>query len=415
MSQYGNYGGTGASDWWNDVVRGVEQFGNRFVRAYGQAQAPGAALRPAPRVPSPASMPKVSPLSPSASAERGRTAARARTAAAKTTRQAQQFPKAPQVPTRQGGAPTVPGAPDVSSLFAPLFQALEQQRRTANSRYGENVGQIQNIYGQLIGARKEDITDIEEAYKRLQTAAASRGEATLGAMQGREATRLSQNEAVLQSMGVGDIGTTAGDVAAQSAGVAQDVERLNQSNWAGMLDAMGATAQEIARADVTSFGYRQGEDIAALRAAREDYLANVADREFELKFQQQQAKLQAQQEAAANAARIQAAQIRAQQEAAQQQARAEELQYERTTGFLRSADPLSQALGAAALNGQINATQGENVIAAYNDWISKSSVAKNTTTNRAAALADLEKFIGASLSPQEKSVLRTAVSNTFNK
>jgi selenocysteine-specific translation elongation factor len=234
-------------------------------------------------------------------------------------------------------------------------------------------------------------------------------------MQGREATRLSQNEAVLQSMGVGDIGTTAGDVAAQSAGVAQDVERLNQSNWAGMLDAMGATAQEIARADVTSFGYRQGEDIAALRAAREDYLANVADREFELKFQQQQAKLQAQQEAAANAARIQAAQIRAQQEAAQQQARAEELQYERTTGFLRSADPLSQALGAAALNGQINATQGENVIAAYNDWISKSSVAKNTTTNRAAALADLEKFIGTSLSPQEKSVLRTAVSNTFNK
>lgn len=307
------------------------------------------------------------------------------------------------------------GGINVSSLFGPLFDALRQQRKLAESRYAANSGQIQNLYGQLIGARSADVDDIDEAYKRLQQAAASRGEATIGKMEAREATRLSQNEAVLQSMGVAGIGSSVGDIASQSAGVAQNVELMNQSNWAGMLDAMGKTSQEIARADVTSYGYAQMEDIAQLQAAKEDYLQNLAQQEFELKFQEQQAKLQAQQAAAANAARIQAANIRAQGQAAEAAARAEQQQYERTTGYLKSENPVGQAVGSAVLNGLINANEGQAIVAAYSDWISNSPVASNPMTNRATALADLEKNLKTNLSPSQKSVLRTAVSNTFNK
>lgn len=185
---------------------------------------------------SPASMPKTSPLKPNVTsqlADRSRTASRQRLTATRTARQA-----AAKAPTAgMGGASgTSSGASSVGSLFAPLFDALEQQMKNAESRYAENAGQIQNIYGQLIGARKADVADIQTAYQRLQQAAASRGAETLGAMQARETGRVSQNEAVLQSMGVGGIGTTRGDIASQSAAVAQDVERLNQSNWAGMLD-----------------------------------------------------------------------------------------------------------------------------------------------------------------------------------
>ena len=255
-----------------------------------------------------------------------------------TTRPASQAP----APTRTTGAGG--GVSGVSSLFAPLFQALEQQRNMAESRYAENAGQIQNIYGQLIGARKADITDIQTAYQRLQTAAATRGAATLGAMEGREATRLGQNEAVLQSMGVGDIGTSAGDIAAQSSDVAQDVERMNQSNWAGMLDAMSATSQDIARADMTSYGFAQAEDIAALQGARENYMQDVANQEFDLRFQQQQAQLQAQQAAAANAARVRAAQIRAAQDAAEAAAKGQAGAME---DFMRSADPITRIIISA--------------------------------------------------------------------
>lgn len=359
--------------------------------------------------PTPKNMPPKSPLPPMRGGtlipSRLEAIGRAGGARGGTTTPAGSAPRT----TGTGGAGGAGGAGGVSSLFAPLFQALEQQMSNAESRYAENAGQIQNIYGQLIGARKADITDIQTAYQRLQQAAASRGAGTLGAMQARETTRMGQNEVVLQSMGVGDIGTTAGDIASQSAAVAQDVERMNQSNWSGMLDAMGATSQEIARADIGSYGYAQMEDIAALQAARENYAQDIANQEFELKFQQQQAKLQAQQAAAANAARIRAAEIRAAQDAQQ-------AEIEGTESYLKGADALTNALGMAALRGVVGETSGPVIRQAYSEWFQKSPVAKNTMANRAAALADLETFIAPSkLTEAEKSVLRTAVSNTFNK
>ena len=310
-------------------------------------------------------------------------------------------------PDPNPGPSNAPGS-GISDLFSPLFQALDQQRANANSRYTSNVGQIQNIYGQIVGARSADIGSIEKAYARLQAAAASRGEATISGMQDREADRVSGNQAVLQSMGVGDIGVAGNDVAAQSSATAQDVAGLNQANWSGMLDSMGATAQEVARADITSFGYRQGEDIATLQGAKEDYLQNVANQEFELKFQEQQAKLQAQQAAAAQAA----AQEAATQEAANKQ---QEDQFELSLDYLKSAPPLERALGEEALyRGGI--ASPANVQSAFNNWLAEASpnMGQYGTENPASAFNSLiSNGYADQLSQQELSVLKKAILYTF--
>lgn len=314
------------------------------------------------------------------------------------------LPTETAAPTPPGGG----GGGGISDIFGPLFQALDQQRANAQSRYTANVGQIENIYGQLIGARSADINSIEKAYSRLQEAAATRGEGTISGMQGREATRQTQNQAVLQSMGVGDIGSATQDVASEASAAAQDVAALNQSNWAGMLDAMGATSQDIARADITSYGYRQGEDIAKLQGAKEDYLQNIADQEFELKFQQQQAKLAAQQAAAA-------AQAKAEQDAQYQAQKAQEQQFELTLDYLKNAPPLERALGEEALYRGGLGSSG-NVESAFNTWLSNASgnMGRMGTENPASAFNSLvSEGYADQLSPQELSVLKKAILYTF--
>ena len=303
-------------------------------------------------------------------------------------------------------APRGPGGPSISDVFAPLFDALDQQRRNAESRYTSNVGQIQNIYGQLIGARSADVDSIEKAYGRLQEAAASRGEATISGMQEREATRRSQADAMQQSMGLeGMPSSAATDVAAQASQAAQDVEALNQANWSGMLSAMGATSQDIARSDITSYGYRQGEDIATLQAAKENYLQDVAQKEFETKFQEQQMKFEAAQAAAAARAKAEAEALRAQQQA-------EEQQYDRTMDFLGAVDPLTSVVGRFSQAGFPD-FNGQNVIAAFNDWAIQSPAAQNTMTPVGQVIADAERYLTGKVSPTELDAIRTAIYNIY--
>lgn len=302
------------------------------------------------------------------------------------------------------------GGLSISSVFAPLFDSLNQQRANANSRYTANSGQIQNIYGQIIGARSADIDDIDEAYTRLQKAAASRGESTLGKMEQREQNRQSNNQSVLDSMGLGDIGSAVDDVAAQSAAVAQDVEMMNQSNWAGMLDVMGKTSQELARADITSYGYSQMEDIAQLQAAKEDYLQNIAGQEFELKFQEQQQKLAAAQAAAQAEAANQAAIAKA-------QAQAQEDQFDMTLDYLKTADPLSRAIGEESLyRGGLSPADQANVQSAYQAFLSTADFSRVSGINAQQALADLNNSgYSEQLSPQGMATLQKAVLYAFSQ
>ena len=313
-----------------------------------------------------------------------------------------------ELPTEGQEPPRGPAGPSVSSVFAPLFDALDQQRKNAESRYTANAGQIQNIYGQIIGARSADVGDIQEAYSRLQQAAASRGESTLGKMAQREQQRQSQNEAMMQSMGISDIGGATDDVAAQAAQVAQDVEMMNQSNWAGMLDVMGKTSEEIARADVASFGYRQGEDIARLQAAKEDYLQNVADQEFQLKFEEQQAKLAAAQAAAA-------AQAEAQAQAARDQAKAQEQQYEE---FIKYADPLTQIITSSTAANALSPNEVAQVSDAYSQYMSQIFTARPPSGmmqwNAASAAASFGTSPAAEgLSTLQRRLIEQAIRQSF--
>jgi len=229
------------------------------------------------------------------------------------------------------------GGVDVSSIFGPLFKALDQQRASANSRYSANVTGITNIYGQLIGARNDDIPTIDAAYKRLQAASESRSKTDINAMSDREASRLSNNNAVLQSMGVEDIGDVSGGVAAEGSQAAINAETMNQATRSGLLDSMSATSQDMARADAASFAFRQGEDIARLQGSREDFLQGVDNQEFGLKSQQAQAQQQAQQAAAANAASAAATAQRAQEAALANDQRS-------LNAFLETADPMSRII-----------------------------------------------------------------------
>lgn len=318
------------------------------------------------------------------------------------------MPGQEELPTEDG--PSGPSGPSVSSVFAPLFDALNQQRRNAESRYGANAGQIQNIYGQIIGARRADVDDIQEAYSRLQAAAAARGESTLGKMEQREMQRQAESQQVLGSMGVGDIASATDNVATESAAVARDVELMNQSNWAGMLDVMGKTSEELARADVTSYGYRQMEDIAKLQGAKEDYLNEVANQEFELKFQEQQAKLAAAQAAAQAKAEAEAA-------AAKQQAEAQQLQSEQTLDYLRTADPLTRAVGEEAFYRGLSPQDRAAIETAYRTFLADPEIKLGqygTTAQEALARINSDAYAGQ-LSPQASATLAKAVLYTFSQ
>lgn len=298
----------------------------------------------------------------------------------------------------------------LNDLFDPLFKALDQQRANAESRYSENAGQIKNIFGQLIGARTADIDTIDKAYSRLQEAAASRGAATLEGMQSREATRQSQNAAVLQSMGVGDIGSTANDRAAQASQTAQNVQELNQSNWSGLLSAMGATAQDIARSDITSYGYKQAEDIAALQANKENYLQTLDQQGFDLQAKQAQAEwdyAQAQKAAAASAAAA----------AANAANKADAAAAKQIADLLKYADPLTQAINRGLQFGTLDANSSKRVQDAYNTWMvergSSPTAAGVNGWNKVSATGDALKSVGAQLNDNEKRALNEAISNSF--
>ena len=303
----------------------------------------------------------------------------------------------------------------LDKVFAPLFAALDQQRSNANSRYTANSGQIKNIYGQLIGARKDDVDSINTAYERLQTAASTRGAETMAGMAGRESDRVSDNQAVLQSMGVGDLGTAGNDVASDSAQAAQNTEAANQSNYSGQLDMMNATSQEIARADATSFGYRQGEDIAQLQGAKEDYLQGVDQQEFGLKSQKIQAEQEYQQAQQRAALAAIAAQQKAQQDAQKQASKDQQAQFEMGLDYLKNAPPIDRSIGEETSYTGVE-VDSVKVKGAYNKWLTESAPEMGRMGNATpvTAYADLiNNGYGDQLSSNELRILQRAILYTF--
>jgi len=257
-----------------------------------------------------------------------------------------------------GGAPR---ENPIDALFAPMFESLDQRERLANQRYEANREQVTNIYGQITGARTADIATTGEAYKNLTDAASARSTAVNTSIDESEAARLRNNQAALESMGLGGLSTSQGDLASQGAAMAKGTNVLNAENWQGLLTAMGATSQDLARSDVTGFNYRMGEDLGQLRGARENFQENIGQERTGLLGQRAQASFdyqRAQQAAAASAA---AAAQRALADAgdsfAKQQADA-----------LKGSGPVTQVIANRFSLNLLSAAEAANATNAINEW-----------------------------------------------
>lgn len=231
-------------------------------------------------------------------------------------RNAGMLPIAGEEPNARGNMGGGASANPINALFAPMFEDLRRQRQQANKRYEANRQQVTNIYGQITGARSQDVAATETAFKRLIDAASTRSTAVNAGIDASEAQRLQQNQAALQGMGLEGLSTSQGDIASQTAAQAQQTNALNAANWQDMLGAMGATAGQQVQADIAGYNYAQLEDLGRLRGAREEFAQELGQQRGELRSQRAQATFEYQQAQQRAAAAAKAAKQRAKAEMA---------------------------------------------------------------------------------------------------
>ena len=306
-----------------------------------------------------------------------------------------------------GGAPT--GDP-TAAIFDPLFALIEKQRAAANSRYAANKGEIENIFGQLTTARRSDVASTTAAYNALSSAAAARSTAVNTGIDASEAARLSGNEAVLQSMGLGDVSSARlGDVASEQAASAKNVEGVNSANWQGLLSAMGANAQDVISQDVQSYGYQQGRDIQSLQRDLQGYQQSLDTGEFQTRAKAAEAKFQ-------YGESQKAAQASAAAAFANAKNAADKFAAEQAQELLKNADPLTKAI-ATGVNAKYPNFDGTKIQQAYFNWMSTRGTSPTsagvTQWNKGSAIADAVKYVGDQLSDVEKSALIQAIGNSF--
>jgi hypothetical protein len=312
-------------------------------------------------------------------------------------------PQTPQQPSVTGG--TGGAANPINALFAPLFQNLRQQKQMANQRYEANSQQVTNIYGQITGARTQDIGALETAFKRLVDAASTRSTAVNTQIDTSEAARLAGNQAVLQSMGLEGLSTSQGDVASQGAALAKQTNTLNAENWQNLLKASGVNAQEIARADVAGFNYAMMEDLGQLRGAREEFAQDLGQQRFELKSKKAQATFEYQQAQQRAAAAAQAAKQRAKADKAdvlaQQEAEA-----------LKASGPVTTTINNYVRLGLLDPTSAAKVQNVVTEWYQNVPPPTAGKWNRSSATNSILSLAGASLSEPEKAAIQAIFSNS---
>jgi hypothetical protein len=316
-------------------------------------------------------------------------------------------PEAPAAPSGPGGMGGV--ANPINALFAPLFQNLRQQKQMANQRYEANSQQVTNIYGQITGARTQDIGALETAFKRLVDAASTRSTAVNTQIDTAEASRLAGNQAALQSMGLEGLSTSQGDVASQGAALAQQTNTLNAENWQNLLRASGVNAQEIARADVAGYNYAMMEDLGQLRGAREEFAQDLGQQRFELKSKKAQANFEYQQAQQRAAAAAKAAKQRAKSEMASAE---QKVQDEALAGAGKALPLVNNFVKTE----YINPASGKRVLDFMTEFWTNAQLpagATKWTTSAAktAALAAGKDY----LTSEEKTVIQAIIDATVSK
>lgn len=309
-----------------------------------------------------------------------------------------------------GGGYGAPAGDPTAAMFDPLFALLKKQREAADSRYAANKGEIENIFGQLSSARRSDVASTTAAYNALSSAAASRSNAVNTNIDAAEAARLSGNEAVLQSLGLGDVSSARlGDVASEQAATAKNVEGLNSANWQGLLGAMGANAQDIISQDVQSYGYQQARDIQDLQRNLQNYQQGLDTQEFQTTAKAAEAKFQ-------YGENQKAAQASAAAAFANARNAADKFAAEQAQELLKNADPLTRAIARGTQAGypNFNPTKVEQ---AYFNWMSTRGTSPTsagvTQWNKLSATADATKYAGGQLSEREMGALIEAIGSSF--
>jgi hypothetical protein len=317
-------------------------------------------------------------------------------------------PNAPASVATPGGPGGI-GAPAVNpieALFAPMFQSLAQREQTANQRYEANREQVTNIYGQITGARAADIATTGEAFRRLSDAASARSTAVNTSIDESEAARLRNNQAALESMGLGALSTSQGDIASQGAAMAKNTNQLNAENWQGLLTAMGVNAQDIARSDVTGFNYRMGEDLGRLRGSREEFLQGLEQERMGLVGQQAQAAFDFQQAQQSAAAAANAAAQRAAIDSADRESK-------QFAEALKASGPLISTVANLTRIGALSSAEGANVMNVITEWSQNVPSQGNQGWKASTAATSILSAAGENLSEAERKAISAITSNMF--
>jgi hypothetical protein len=168
---------------------------------------------------------------------------------------------------------------------------------------------------------------------------------------------------------------------------------------------MGATAGEVARADIAGLDYAMLEDLGRLRGAREEFAQDLGQQRFELKSKRAQATFdyqQAQQRAAAAAAA-------AQQRATASAASAAERQMAES---LKASGPVLSTVSQLIANGSLPDTSGAKVIDVITEWYQNVPPPAAGRWDRASATNSILSIAGPSLTPQERTAIQAVFSNS---
>jgi hypothetical protein len=214
----------------------------------------------------------------------------------------------PNVINPQGGG----GGYGMGSIYDPLFAGIKSQKKLVNQRYLANQGNIVNLYGQITAARQKDINSTNQLYSGLQSAAAGRATDINTQLDTREATRLQQQQELMQSLGLSGMPSPANDNAAREAAQQRAMTTATNENWTGYLGAQQANAQGALRGDINAAQFQRAQDLQTLRGSRETAQDALFQQEQGIKSQRAQAQAQMAAAQSSAAASLQKAMIEAQ-------------------------------------------------------------------------------------------------------
>jgi len=204
------------------------------------------------------------------------------------------------------------GGYGMGSIYDPLFAGINSQRKLVNERYKANQGNIVNLYGQITAARQKDINSTNQLYSGLQAAAAGRATDINAQLDTREATRLQQQQELMQSLGLSGMPSPANDNAAREAAQQRAMTMATNENWTGYLGAQQANAQGALRGDINAAQFQRAQDLQNLRGNRAGAMDQLFQQEQGIKSQRAQAQAQMAAAQASAAASLQKAMIEAQ-------------------------------------------------------------------------------------------------------